>query len=125
MAESHVLITLFHDLKAKIDSLKSKNAMMDVNGIEGLNQVVKSCESMDRYIDSFVYKEQHVITVTPPYEQSYFNLSAIPRGHSGPTPAMRRYAATEDKKVMDRIDRIVQLGKDLDASREKPYFSIN
>lgn len=125
MAESHILITLFHDLKAKIDSLKSKNAMMDVHGIEGLNQVVKSCESMDRYIDSFVYKEQHAITVNPPYEQSYFNLSAIPRGHSGPTPAMRRYAATEEKKVMDRIDRIVQLGKDLDASRDKPYFSIN
>ena len=124
MAESHILITLFHDLKAKIDSLKSKNAMMDLNGIEGLNQVVKSCEVMDRYIDSFVYKEQHVINVIPS-EQTYFNLSAIPRGHSGPTPAMRRYAATEEKKVMDRIDRVVQLGKDLDASREKPYFRIN
>jgi len=124
MAESHILITLFHDLKAKIHSLKSKNAMMDLNGIEGLNQVVKSCEVMDRYIDSFVYKEQHVINVIPS-EQTYFNLSAIPRGHSGPTPAMRRYAATEEKKVMDRIDRVVQLGKDLDASREKPYFSIN
>jgi hypothetical protein len=124
MAESHVLITLFHDLKAKIDSLKSKNAMMDVNGIEGLNQVVKSCEAMDRYIDSFVYKEQHVIDVTP-YQHSFLSMTAIPRGHSGPTPAMRRYAATEEKKVMDRIDRIVQLGKDLDASRETPYFSIN
>jgi hypothetical protein len=124
MAESHILITLFHDLKAKINNLKSKNAMMDLNGIEGLNQVVKSCEVMDRYIDSFVYKEQHVINVIPS-EQTYFNLTAIPRGHSGPTPAMRRYAATEEKKVMDRIDRVVQLGKDLDASREKPYFSIN
>jgi hypothetical protein len=124
MAESHILITLFHDLKAKIHSLKSKNAMMDLNGVEGLNQVVKSCEVMDRYIDSFVYKEQHVINVIPS-EQTYFNLTAIPRGHSGPTPAMRRYAATEEKKVMDRIDRVVQLGKDLDASREKPYFSIN
>jgi len=124
MAESHILITLFHDLKAKINNLKSKNAMMDLNGIEGLNQVVKSCEVMDRYIDSFVYKEQHVINVIPS-EQTYFNLTAIPRGNSGPTPAMRRYAATEEKKVMDRIDRVVQLGKDLDASREKPYFSIN
>ena len=125
MAESHVLITLFHDLKAKIDSLKSKNAMMDVNGIEGLNQVIKSCEVMDKYIDSFLYKEQHVIDVTSPYQHSFLSMSAIPKGHSGPTPAMRRYAVTEEKKVMDRIDRVVQLGKDLDARREKPYFSIN
>lgn len=124
MAESHILITLFHDLKAKIDSLNSKNAMMDLAGIEGMKEVMKSCQTIDRYIDSFVYKEEHVVNVAP-YEQSCFNMTVIPRGHAGPTAAMRRYAAAEDKKVMDRIDQTIQMGKTLEANRDKPYFSIN
>lgn len=120
MAESHILISLFQDLKKKINSLKSKNAMMDINGINGMKEIVKSCEAMDRYIDSFVYKEEHTIHIAPPYEQ--FTLTPIPRGHFGPTSAMMRYAANEDKKVMDRIDRVAQMGKDLDANMDKPYF---
>jgi hypothetical protein len=58
MAESHILITLFHDLKAKIQELDSKNAMMDISGIEGMKEVVKSCDVMDRYIQSFAVKEE-------------------------------------------------------------------
>jgi hypothetical protein len=121
MAESHILITLFHDLKDKIDSLKSKNAMMDANGIEALNKVINSCETMDRYIDSFVFKEQHIVNVV----SDYFTLTPTSRVQVGPTQAMLRYAQKEEKKVMDRIDRIAQLGRDLDANKEKPYFSIN
>jgi hypothetical protein len=125
MAEPHILIALFQDLKKKIDILNSKNAMMDVNGIEGLKEVTKSCDTMYRYIDSFVFKEQHVINMTPAYDPSYFSLTPTPRGHLGPTIEMRRYAAKEEKKVMDRIDRAVQLGRDLDANKDTPYFSIN
>jgi hypothetical protein len=123
MAESHILITLFHDLKAKIDSLNSKSAMMDLAGIEGLKEVVKSCDAMDNYIDSFIFKEQHIINIRP----DYFSLTPTSksRGHAGPTPAMLRYAANQEKNVMDRIDRMVQLGRDLDSNKEKPYFSIN
>jgi len=123
MAESHILITLFHDLKAKIDSLNSKNAMMDIAGIEGLKEVVNSSEIIERYIDSFVYKEQHVIYVTPDH---YTLTPTSPRRRdAGPTPAMLRYAANEEKKVIDRIDRTIQMGRDLEANRNKPYFSIN
>ena len=124
MAESHILITLFHDLKAKIDSLNSKSAMMDLTGIEGMKEVVKSCNAMDAYIDSFVYKEEHIVEIAP-YDKSCFTMTAIPRGHIGPTAAMRRYAAEEDKKGMDKIDRTIQMGRDLEANKDKPYFSIN
>ena len=120
MAESHILIALFKDLKQKIMNLKSKNAMMDVNGIHGMNEVVKSCDIMDRYIDSFVYKEEHAIHIAPPYDS--FSLTPIPRGHVGPTAAMMRYAGNEEKKVMDRIDRVAQMGRELDANKETPYF---
>jgi hypothetical protein len=124
MAESHILITLFHDLKEKIDSLNSKNAMMDLTGIEGMKEVVKSCQVMDRYIDSFVYKDEHVVQINS-YDQSYFTMTPIPRGHIGPSAEMRRYAAAEDKKGMDKIDRTIQMGRDLEANKHKPYFSIN
>jgi len=124
MAESHILITLFHDLKEKIDSLNSKNAMMDLTGIEGMKEVVKSCQVMDRYIDSFVYKDEHVVQINS-YDQSYLTMTPIPRGHIGPSAEMRRYAAAEDKKGMDKIDRTIQMGRDLEANKHKPYFSIN
>lgn len=124
MADSHILITLFHDLKEKIDSLNSKNAMMDLTGIEGMKEVVKSCQVMDRYIDSFVYKDEHVVQINS-YDQSYFTMTPIPRGHIGPSAEMRRYAAAEDKKGMDKIDRTIQMGRDLEANKHKPYFSIN
>jgi hypothetical protein len=124
MADSHILITLFHDLKEKIDSLNSKNAMMDLTGIEGMKEVVKSCQVMDRYIDSFVYKDEHVVQINS-YDQSYLTMTPIPRGHIGPSAEMRRYAAAEDKKGMDKIDRTIQMGRDLEANKHKPYFSIN
>lgn len=99
--------------------------MMDLAGIDGMKDVMNSCDIMDRYIESFVFKEEHIINVAHPYEQSFFNMTAIPRGHVGPTMAMRHYALNEEKKVMDRIDRTIQMGRDLDANKDTPYFSIN
>jgi len=124
MAESHILISLFQDLKRKIDSLDSKNAMMDAKGIQGMRDIVKSCNNMDRYIDSFVYKEQYVVNVAPAYEMSCLNMTSIPNGHVGPTMAMRRFAAKEERDLMDRVDRTIQMGKDLEANKDKPYFTI-
>jgi hypothetical protein len=127
MAESHILITLFHDLKAKIHDLNSKSAMMDVSGIEGMKEVVKSCDVIDRYIDSFVLKEQHIINVGLTYDSPIFTLSPASRTKkiAGPTAAMRRYAQQEEQKLMDRIDQTIQMGKQLDANQDKPYFTID
>jgi hypothetical protein len=127
MAESHILITLFHNLKAKIHELNSKGAMMDAQGIEGMKEVVKSCDVMDRYIDSFVFKDEHIINVGLTYDAPYFTLTPTSRAKktAGPTPAMRRYAEEEEKKVMDRIDQTIQMGRQLDANQEKPYFTID
>jgi len=127
MAESHILITLFHDLKAKIQELDSKNAMMDISGIEGMKEVVKSCDVMDRYIQSFAVKEEHRINIGLTYDSPRFTLSPASRTKkiAGPTAAMRRYVQHEEQKVIDRIDKTIELGKQLDANKHKPYFSIN
>jgi len=127
MAESNILITLFHDLKAKIHELNSKNAMMDAQGIQGMKEVLKSCDTIDRYIESFVFKEQHIIDIGLTYDTPRFTLTPVSRAKkiAGPTPAMRRYAEEEEKKVMDRIDQTIQMGRQLDANQEKPYFTID
>ena len=127
MAEPHILITLFHDLKAKIHELNSKNAMMDVYGIEGMKEVVKSCDVIDRYIESFAFKEEHRISIGLTYDSPHYTLSPASRTKkiAGPTAAMRRYAEKEEQKVMDRINQTIQMGKQLDANQEKPYFTID
>jgi len=131
MAESHILITLFHDLKAKIHDLNSKNAMMDAQGIHGMKEIIHSCDTIDRYIDSFIFKEEHIINVGLTYDTARFTLSPTTstrvsvKPDAGPTPAMRRYAEKEEKKVMDRIDQVIQMGRQLDANQGRPYFSIN
>jgi hypothetical protein len=127
MAESHILITLFHDLKAKIHDLNSKSVMMDVSGIEGMKEIVKSCGVMDSYIESFAFKEEHRINMGLTYHTSHFTLSPASRTKkiAGPTAAMRRYAQQEEQKLMDRIDQTIQMGKQLDANQDKPYFTID
>jgi hypothetical protein len=127
MAESHILITLFHDLKAKIHELNSKKPMMDASGIEGMKEVIKCCDSMDRYIDSFAFKEEHRINIGLTYDAPHFTLSPASRTKkiAGPTAAMRRYAEKEEQKLMDRIDQTIQMGKQLDANQDKPYFTID
>ena len=125
MAESHVLINLYGDLKKKINLLASKNAVMDAWGHKQMNEIMESCANIDRYIDSYTYKEEHSIPIGLTYEHAQFNLTAIPRGNVGPTNTMRRYAAQEEKKVIDRVDRTIQMGRELEANKDKPYFSIN
>lgn len=125
MADSTILIRLFSDLKKKIHTLSSKNVMMDVQGTLYMNDIVAACNTMDAYIESHVPKEEHIIPMGVTYEQAYFNLTAIPRRHAGPTQAMRQYAAEEEGKKLNRIDKAIQLGKDLDANMDKPYFTIN
>jgi len=127
MAEPHILITLFHDLKAKIHDLNSKSAMMDVSGIEGMKEIVNSCDVIDRYIESFAFKEEHRINIGLTYDSPHFTLSPASRTKkvAGPTAAMRRYAQQEEQKLMDRIDQTIQMGKQLDANQDKPYFSID
>jgi hypothetical protein len=125
MADSTILIYLFNDLKKKIHTLSSKNAMMDLQGTLYMNDIVTACNTMDAYIESHVPKEEHIIPMGVTYEQAYFNLTAIPRRHAGPTQEMRKYAAEEEVKKLSRIDKAIQLGKDLDSNRDKPYFTIN
>lgn len=127
MAESHILITLFHDLKAKIHELNSKSPMMDASGIEGMKDVVNSCDVMDRYIESCIFKEQHIINVGLTYDTPHFTLSPASRTKkiAGPTAAMRRYAQQEEQKLMDRIEQTIQMGKQLDANQGTPYFRID
>jgi len=125
MADSTILIYLFNDLKKKIHTLSSKNAMMDLQGTLYMNDIVSACNTMDSYIESHVPKEEHIIPMGVTYEQAYFNLTAIPRKHAGPTPEMRKYAAGEEGKKLNRIDKAIQMGKDLDANKDTPYFTIN
>uniref|UniRef100_A0A6C0AN70 Uncharacterized protein n=1 Tax=viral metagenome TaxID=1070528 RepID=A0A6C0AN70_9ZZZZ len=122
MADSHVLITLFHDLKRKIDFFTSKNVTMDVQTTLYMNDIVTACNTMDVYIESYKPKEEYVINMGITYEQAYFNLTAIPRGHVGPTAAMRRYAHEQEKKQFERVEQVIQMGKELDANKDKPYF---
>jgi hypothetical protein len=82
---------------------------------------------MDRYIESFVFKEEYSIDIGFTYDTPRFSLTPVSRAKkiAGPTPAMRRYAEEEEKKVMDRIDQTIQMGRELDANQEKPYFTIS
>ena len=125
MAESHILIELFLKLKEKLYKLDSMNVMMDVQGKQGMSDAIHACNVMDAYIDSFVYKEEHVVPVGVTYDQAYFSLSPTPKGHVGPSLAMRRYAANEEKKQMNRIDQAILMGKQLDARKDIPYFTIS
>ena len=78
-------------------------------------------------IESFVFKEEYSIDVGLTYDAPRFTLTPTSRAKkvAGPTFAMRRYAEQEEKKLMDRIDQTIQMGKELDANQEKPYFTIN
>jgi len=124
MADSNILINLFNDLKKKIHGLASKNVMMDSRGVKQMQEVVTSCNTMDSYIDSHREKEEFIIPIGITYDQPYFTLTPRPRGVAGPTAAMQRYAAQQDQKQLDRIDRTIQMGRTLDANQHKPYFTI-
>jgi hypothetical protein len=122
MADSNILIQLFNELKGKINLLKSKNIAMDVQTTLYMNDILTACNTMDSYIDSYKPKDEHIIPMGITYEQAYFNLTATPRGHAGPSPAMRRYANQEEVKTFERVDRVIQMGKELDANKDTPYF---
>ena len=124
MADSNILINLFNDLKKKIYGLASKNVMMDSRGIKQMQDVVTSCNTMDSYIDSHTQKDEYVIPIGVTYDQPYFTLTPRPRGSAGPSASMQRYAAHQDQKQLERIDRTIQMGRNLDANQDKPYFTI-
>jgi hypothetical protein len=123
MAESYILISLFNKLKSDIHEFHYKNAHQKEITLD-MKNIMISCNSLEAYIESYNPREEHVVHVSPTYEHAYYSLSAIPRGHVGPTPAMRRYAAAEEKKRMDKVDEVIQMGKNLDANKDTPYFTI-
>ena len=123
MAESHILISLFNKLKSDIHTFHYKNAHNDGVHLD-MKNIMISCNAIEAYIESYNPREEHVIHMGQTYDQAYFSLTAIPRGHAGPTPAMRRYAAAEEKKRMDKVDEVIQMGKNLDANKDVPYFTI-
>jgi hypothetical protein len=122
MVEPEVLIDLFARLKKELHLLNSKCVLMDAMGINHLEKVMEASNAMDRYIDSFKQTEECIIPVGLTYEQAYFNLTATPRKHYGPSIAMRKYAAAQEKKSLDKIDNVIQLGKELEKNKDKPYF---
>ena len=122
MADSNVLIQLFNELKGKINVLKSKNITMDVQTTLYMNDILSACNTMDSYIESYTPKDEHIVPIGVTYDKAYFNLTATPRGHAGPTLAMRKYALQEEVKTFERVDRVIQMGKELEANKDTPYF---
>lgn len=122
MAEPHILISLFNKLKSDIHTFHYKNATLQELCLD-MKDIMVSCNAIESYIESYNPKEEHIINMGQTYQQVEYMLTAIPRGHAGPTPAMRRYAAMEEKKRMDKVDSVIQMGKDLDAKKDEPYFT--
>lgn len=125
--DEQVVKKCFYDLKRSIEELYSKNAQADTEGVIDLTCVLRGCAKMEyalnrQYRNLLIMEQEDRRLYTEVGDQildSFFKkLDAYVAPSSGPTPEMRRYAASEG----DRQNRVtkwaVALGR-LEMARDE------
>ena len=100
---------MFNELKNHIRAFYFKNSKLDAQGVINMNDILTSCDAMDIYIQNS--KEDPKMT----YEQACAILkppTGIPEGHVGPTPGMKAYVESEQKRRIDTVNRMVNFAKE-------------
>jgi hypothetical protein len=122
------LSSLFEALCYRIEELKLKNPLLDMEEVECGAILIQS------YLDGFKTYSVEVPSepndTSPPLpEMSYEELCKLTRppritekGHIGPSPLMVRYAEQQDNKRARRVDIVIQYGKEMDKNKDKTYF---
>jgi hypothetical protein len=117
------LETLFIELCSRIDECANKNPSVDMEDIKRSSLLIKT------YIDGFKVFADTKETIEEVPEMSYEELCGlisvpriIPKGHAGPTRAMVKETVNNDKERALRFERVVKKGKEMEATKDKPYF---
>ena len=117
------LETLFIELCSRIDECANKNPSVDMEDIKRSSLLIKT------YIDGFKVFADTKETIEEVPEMSYEELCGlisvpriIPKGYVGPTRAMVKEAVNNDKERALRFERVVKKGKEMEATKDKPYF---
>lgn len=115
-----ILTELFRELNHRINEFRSKNKDIDIDDI------TRSCTMIECYLDGFIKEEPAEIVPETCDAMSLEDMGAIsrslftiPPGHVGPSSEMVNYVIKKDKNLQKRISR---LAKDLENSKNKPYF---
>jgi hypothetical protein len=114
------LVSLFEELCSRIDQCADKNPSVDMEDIKRSSLLIKT------YLDGFkVFADVEEEVPEMAYEQLCELIRpprVIPKGHAGPTQAMLKEAVNNDKELALRFERVIQKGKEMEASKHKPYF---
>jgi hypothetical protein len=114
------LIILFGELSLRIKECQEKNPHVD------MTHVMRMCILIQSYLDGFIEPSEEL---TPLPQMTYAETCELacspritPEGHIGPTPAMVKYAENVDRENIDRVDRLIQYGKELEINKDTPFF---
>jgi hypothetical protein len=125
--DEQVVKKCFYDLKRSIEEFYSKNAQADTDGVIDLRSVLRGCAKMEYALDkqyrNLLIMEQeerrHHTELGDQILDSFFKkLEAYVAPSSGPTPEMRRYAASEDTRQNRVTKWAVALGR-LEMARDE------
>jgi hypothetical protein len=114
------LVSLFEELCSRIDQCADKNPSVDMDDIKRSSLLIKT------YLDGFkVFADVEEEVPEMAYEQLCKLIRVprvIPKGHVGPTRAMIKEAVNNDKEDALRFERVIKKGKEMEATKNKPYF---
>jgi hypothetical protein len=115
------LANLFEVLCCRLEELKAKNPQLEMEDVD------RSCVLIHSYLDGYKTTSQPEKETLP--QMSYEELCNflrvprdIPKGHIGPTKQMVREAERVEKENSRRVDRVIQIGKDIDSRKKVPFF---
>ena len=107
------LIILFGELYNRIQDCKERNPGIDMDGIERISILIQA------YLD--VFKKVEPIELLEP-SPTPTQPRILPKGHLGPSSEMLKYAEKQDTNSESRLQRVINLAKELDAIKDIPYF---
>lgn len=115
------LANLFEVLCYRLEELKAKNPELEMEDVE------RSCILIHSYLDGFKTTAEPEKQTLP--QMSYEGLCnflraprVLPKGHVGPTKQMIREAERVERENARCVDRVIQIGKDIDSKKQVPYF---
>ena len=114
------LVSLFEELCRRVEECADKNPSVDMEDIKRSSLLIKT------YMDGFkVFADTEEEVPEMSYEELCGLISVpriMPKGHIGPTRAMLKEAVNNDKLRDSQFKQVVKKGKEMDATKNKPYF---
>jgi len=91
-----------------------------------MDDIKRSSLLIKTYLDGFkVFADVEEEVPEMAYEELCGLISVpriMPKGHIGPTRAMLKEAVNNDKLRDSQFKQVVKKGKEMDATKNKPYF---